>query len=52
VGSEQEEGGGRAPKLVKAKQLVWKTVPQYDDAGHLQRSENPLAQYGIGKRPE
>jgi len=32
---------------VMAKQLVWKTVPLYDEAGHLKRSENPLAQYGI-----
>merc|ERR1719335_270377 len=28
VGSDQ--AGGRADKLVKAKQLVWKTVPLYD----------------------
>merc|ERR1719258_860532 len=28
VGSDQ--GDDRAPKLVKAKQLVWKTVPLYD----------------------
>jgi len=46
VGSEQEPGE-KAPRLVKAKQLVWKTVPIYDETGHLQRSENPLAQYGI-----
>merc|ERR1719258_796475 len=45
VGSDQ--GDEKAPKLVKAKQLVWKTVPLYDEKGHLQRSENPLAQYGI-----
>merc|ERR1712070_1165245 len=24
-----------------------KTVPLFDEAGHLQRAENPLAQYGI-----
>ena len=34
-------------KLIKAKQLVWKTVPLYDDKGKLRRAENPLAQYGI-----
>ena len=39
--------GSPGPSLVKAKQLVWKTVPLYDENGHLQRSENPLAQYGI-----
>merc|ERR1712144_19858 len=42
-----EQTDGRAPRLVKAKQLVWKTVPVLDDNGHLQRGENPLAQYGI-----
>merc|ERR1712144_191637 len=42
-----EQTDGRAPRLVKAKQLVWKTVPLYDENGQLQRSENPLAQYGI-----
>jgi len=47
VGSDQDSTTGRAPKLVKAKQLVWKTVPLYDEKGHMQRSENPLAQYGI-----
>jgi hypothetical protein len=47
VGSDQEEGAGRAPKLVKQKQLVWKTVPVLDDKGHMTRSENPLSQYGI-----
>jgi len=46
VGSDQEQSGSRE-KLVKAKQLVWKTVPVYDEKGHLQRAENPLAQYGI-----
>jgi len=45
VGAHQEDG--KAPRLVKASQLVWKTVPLLDDAGHLQRAENPLAQYGI-----
>merc|ERR1719305_567450 len=45
VGSDQD--GDKAPKLVKVKQLVWKTVPLNDDNGHPQRSENPLAQYGI-----
>merc|ERR1719487_66959 len=35
-------------KLVKAKQLVWKTVPIYDSSGTtMQRAENPLQQYGI-----
>jgi len=50
VGSDQEapDGTGRArERLVKAKQLVWKTVPVFDEKGQLQRSENPLAQYGI-----
>jgi len=45
VGSDQD--GDKAPKLIKTKQLVWKTVPLIDENGHLQRSENPLAQYGI-----
>mmetsp|Transcript_30394 Transcript_30394/g.78801 ORF Transcript_30394/g.78801 Transcript_30394/m.78801 type:complete len:490 (-) Transcript_30394:956-2425(-) len=44
VGAEQEE---RAPRLVKSKQLVWKTVPLTDDKGLMKRAENPLAQYGI-----
>ena len=26
---------------------MWKTVPLYDDAGELRRTENPLRQYGI-----
>merc|ERR1719487_2072083 len=49
VGADMNEEGGvtRAPKLVKAKQLVWKTVPIFDEKGQLQRAENPLAQYGI-----
>ena len=51
VGADQEAtvpGDVRVrDKLVRAKQLVWKTVPVYDEKGHLQRSENPLAQYGI-----
>ena len=50
VGSHDNESmteGSRAPKFVKAKQLVWKTVPQLDDKGLLQRAENPLSQYGI-----
>merc|ERR1719262_714699 len=46
VGADQDPGE-KAPRLVKAKQLVWKTIPIYDETGHLQRSENPLAQYGI-----
>merc|ERR1719305_2093261 len=46
VGADQDPGE-KAPRLVKAKQLVWKTVPLNDDNGHPQRSENPLAQYGI-----
>ena len=44
VGAEQEE---RAPRLIKSKQLVWKTVPLIDEHGQLQRAENPLQQYGI-----
>jgi len=50
VGSHDNESmtdSSRAPKLVKAKQLVWKTVPQLDGNGLLQRAENPLSQYGI-----
>lgn len=52
VGSHDNDGvtdgsGGRAPKLVRAKQLVWKTIPLLDEKGLLQRAENPLAQYGI-----
>merc|ERR1719305_2115787 len=50
VGADMNSSDGgvtRAPKLIKAKQLVWKTVPIYDESGHLQRSENPLQQYGI-----
>jgi len=47
VGADQDDASGRGPKLVKAKQLVWKTVPIYDDKGTLQRAENPLSQYGI-----
>merc|ERR1719399_1989978 len=31
VGADQDDASGRGPKLVKAKQLVWKTVPIYDD---------------------
>ena len=45
VGAEQE--AGRAPKLVRAKQLVWKTVPLVHDNGAPKRAENPLSQYGI-----
>merc|ERR1719238_448665 len=45
VGADQDPAG--RGKLVKAKQLVWKTVPVLDESGHLQRGENPLAQYGI-----
>jgi len=48
VGSDQsDDSGRRGEKLVKAKQLVWKTVPLYDKAGGLRRAENPLSQYGI-----
>ncbi|EOD18942.1 hypothetical protein EMIHUDRAFT_124033, partial [Emiliania huxleyi CCMP1516] len=36
------------PKLVRAKQLVWKTVPILQDNGVPQRAENPLSQYGLG----
>jgi len=45
VGADQDPAG--RGKLIKAKQLVWKTVPVLDESGHLQRGENPLAQYGI-----
>ena len=45
VGADQDEKASR--KLVKAKQLVWKTVPLLDEKGMLRRAENPLAQYGI-----
>ena len=34
-------------QLVKAKQLVWKTVPIVDGNGMPKRAENPLSQYGI-----
>lgn len=48
VGSDQtDDTGRRGEKLVKARQLVWKTVPLYDKAGALRRAENPLSQYGI-----
>jgi len=48
VGADGMKGrGSHGPTLVKAKQLVWKTVPIFDSNGQLQRSENPLAQYGI-----
>merc|ERR1719267_502626 len=47
VGSDMDDNAGGREKLIKAKQLVWKTVPLYDEKGHMQRSENPLAQYGI-----
>lgn len=46
VGADQDTSGQRE-RLVKAKQLVWKTVPVLDAHGQLKRSENPLAQYGI-----
>ena len=42
-----EQGVGESRGLVRAKQLVWKTVPLLDEHGALKRSENPLAQYGI-----
>merc|ERR1712188_360922 len=45
VGADQDPAG--RGKLIKAKQLVWKTVPVLDESVHLQRGENPLAQYGI-----
>jgi len=48
VGADQESSiAGRAPKLVRAKQLVWKTVPLLQENGAPQRAENPLSQYGI-----
>ena len=43
VGMDQSD----SRQLVRAKQLVWKTVPLLDERGNLQRAENPLAQYGI-----
>ena len=45
VGLASPDGPG--PKLVRAKQLVWKTVPILQDNGVPQRAENPLSQYGI-----
>ena len=45
VGSDQSSADRH--KLVKAQQLVWKTVPLYDATGALERAEDPLAQYGI-----
>merc|ERR1719324_292150 len=51
VGADQEAtvpGDVRVrDKLVRAKQLVWKTVPLLDEQGKLKRAENPLSQYGI-----
>merc|ERR1719248_75557 len=48
VGADQEPtASGRGPKLVRAKQLVWKTVPLLEPNGTPQRAENPLSQYGI-----
>ena len=50
VGADQEPGipgQTRAPKLIRAKQLVWKTVPLMNENGTPQRAENPLGQYGI-----
>ena len=38
VGSEQEPGE-KAPRLVKAKQLVWKTVPIYDERPKVGKSQ-------------
>jgi len=46
VGSDQEDVNA-SRRLVKAKQLVWKTVPIFDAKGQLRRAENPLSQYGI-----
>merc|ERR1719231_388000 len=43
VGSDQAD----SRQLKRSKQLVWKTVPLYDDQGVIKRSENPLQQYGI-----
>ena len=45
VGLASPDGPG--PKLVRAKQLVWKTVPILQENGVPQRAENPLSQYGI-----
>ena len=35
VGSDQDDGPGGREKLIKAKQLVWKTVPLYDESGDI-----------------
>lgn len=44
VGLDSNETG----KVELRTQLVWKTVPVYDEkTGQLRRAENPLAQYGI-----
>ena len=40
-------GERRGEKLVRSKQLVWKTVPITDSKGVPRRAENPLHQYGI-----
>ncbi|OAN19347.1 hypothetical protein A3K86_00315 [Photobacterium jeanii] len=34
-------------KLQRTQQLVWKTVPVFDDNGNLRRQDNPLQQYGM-----
>jgi len=46
VGADQDSSNKRG-QLVKAKQLVWKTVPIVDGNGMPKRAENPLSQYGI-----
>jgi len=43
VGFDQSD----SKALKRSKQLVWKTVPLFDESGDIQRSENPLGQYGI-----
>ena len=47
VGADQDSSSATRGQLVKAKQLVWKTVPVVDDKGQPKRAENPLSQYGI-----
>merc|ERR1719409_152206 len=49
VGSDSSDvpGERRGEKLVRSKQLVWKTVPITDSKGVPRRAENPLHQYGI-----
>ena len=45
--SNEAPGERRGEKLVRSKQLVWKTVPITDETGKARRAENPLRRYGI-----